>query len=91
MGDGVIRQRLAGELRKAAAARDMIAVSALRSAMAAIDNAGAVQQPSVPAGASSPHFAGAAAGLGAGEAERRSLSDSDAARIVRAEAADRRA
>ncbi|MBO0771199.1 MAG: hypothetical protein J2P35_07070 [Actinobacteria bacterium] len=92
MGDGEIRLRLAGELRKAVAARDLIAVSALRSALAAIDNAGAVPlSPGPAAGTSSPHVAGAAAGLGAGEAERRRLSDSDAAEIVRAEAADRRA
>ncbi|MBO0816776.1 MAG: hypothetical protein J2P30_16755, partial [Actinobacteria bacterium] len=69
MGDGEIRLRLAGELRKAVAARDLIAVSALRSALAAIDNAGAVPlSPGPAAGTSSPHVAGAAAGLGAGEA-----------------------
>jgi len=59
--------------------------------LAAIDNAQAVPPWPAAAGASSPHVAGTAAGLGAGEAERRSLSEAEAERIVRAEVAERHA
>jgi uncharacterized protein len=89
--DSEIRPRLEQALREALRARDTVAVSAVRSALAALDNAQAV--PAVPAtGASdSPHFAGAAAGLGAGEAERRRLGEAEARDIVRAEVAEREA
>jgi len=88
----VVRQRLERALRDGLRARDTVAVSALRSALAEIDNAGAVPvDPSRAAGTSSPHFAGAAAGLGAGEAGRRGLSAGEAEQIVRAEIAERRA
>ena len=86
------RQRLQLALHEALRARDTAATSALRSALAAIDNAGAVPAAPAPAaGAGGPHFAGAAAGLGAGEAERRSLTEAEAEQIVRAEAAERQA
>jgi len=91
MGDGVVRERLQLALREALRTRDTIAASALRSALAAIDNAQAVPPGPAAAGASSPHVAGTAVGLGAGEAERRSLSETEAERIVRAEVAERRA
>jgi len=90
--DSAIRPRLEQALREALRARDTGAVSALRSALAALDNAQAVPAAPAPvAGASSPHFAGAAAGLGAGEAERRRLSEAQARDIVRAEVAERQA
>jgi hypothetical protein len=44
-----------------------------------------------PGASGSIHFAGAAAGLGAAEAERRHLTEADVAAIVRAEAAEREA
>lgn len=67
-------------------------MSALRSAMSAISNAEAVEPgPGHPAGTGSAHFAGAVAGLGAGEAERRRLTEADVATIVRQEAAEREA
>ena len=70
----------------------MIAMSALRSAMSAINNAGAIFVESGSAAeTSSPHFAGAAAGLGMGEAERRGLSEDQVEEIVRAEIAEREA
>ena len=47
--------------------------------------------PAPPAGTGGPHFAGAVAGLGAGEAERRSLTEAEAEQIVRAEVAERQA
>jgi hypothetical protein len=65
-----IRDRLHQALRDALWARDKIAASALRSALAALDNAGAVPPGTVPAAASGPHFAGALTGLGAGEVPR---------------------
>jgi uncharacterized protein len=68
-------------------ARDQVAVAALRSAVAAIDNAQAVEGPSVPS--SGGPIAGAVTGLGAGEAPRRELSEDDIVAIVRAEVADR--
>jgi uncharacterized protein len=85
-----IQARLRSALADAIRTRDAAAVAALRSALGAIANAEAV--PPDPAGApvaSSPHVAGAAAGLGAAEAERRRLTEADVEQIVRAEAAER--
>jgi uncharacterized protein YqeY len=89
---GAVRERLQLALRGALRARDTTAVSALRSALAAIGNAEAVPPgPEPAAGMGSPHVAGAAAGVGAAEADRRRLSDGEAEQIVRAEAAERQA
>ena len=90
MQDSAIRPRLERALREALRARDTVAGSAVRSALAALDNAQAVPA-APPASTGSPHFAGAAAGLGAGEAERRRLSEAEARGIVRAEVAERQA
>jgi len=89
VGNAAIRDRLQTALRAALRARDKTAASALRSALAAIDNASAVPAEPAPGVASGPHFAGAAAGLGAGEAPRRGLTAGEAERIVRAEIAER--
>jgi len=87
-----VRERLRQALGEALKARDSIAVSALRSALGAIDNASAVPASPAPvAGASSPHFAGTAAGLGAAETERRGLTEDEARAIVRAEVTERQA
>jgi uncharacterized protein len=90
-----IRSRLHRALTEAMKARDAGAVSALRSALSAIGNAEAVDPgaagPGRPGASGSVHFAGAVAGLGAGEAERRHLTEADVAAIVRAEAAEREA
>jgi uncharacterized protein len=87
-----LRQRLELALREALRARDRTARSALRSALSAIDNASAVPAGPPPAApASGPHFAGAVAGLGAGETKRRSLSEAEIEHLVRAEAAERQA
>ena len=68
----------------------MVAASALRSALGAIGNAEAVRPGPEPAtAAGSEHFAGAVAGLGAGEAERRGLGEAEVAGIVRTEIAER--
>ena len=90
MEDGAVRPRLQSALGAALKGRDMIAASALRSALAAIDNASAVPAgPEPAAGTGSPHFAGTIAGLGAAEAERRYLSQADMEEIVRTEVAER--
>jgi uncharacterized protein len=92
MGTTKVRDQLQRALGDALRARDMVAASALRSALGAIDNASAVPVGSTPAAsASSPHVAGAAAGLGATETERRGLSDEEASAIVQAEVTERRA
>ena len=92
MADTGTRQRLQLALGEALRARDKVATSALRSALAAIDNASAVPAAPAPAaGTGGPHFAGTVAGLGAGEAERRRLTEAEAEQIVRAEVAERQA
>jgi uncharacterized protein YqeY len=70
-------------------ARDSAALAALRSTVAAIANAEAVE--ATPTGhASAGPFAGAVDGLGAGEAPRRELTDTDVRMVVAREIADRR-
>jgi uncharacterized protein YqeY len=87
--DGV-RARLQHALGAALRARDPVAASALRSALGALGNAEAVPSPQTPASSvGSPFIAGAAAGLGVGEAPRRRLSESEAAAILRTEIAER--
>jgi uncharacterized protein YqeY len=82
-------------------ARDQQTVAALRSALAAIDNAEAVEvtgHPLGPAGAGggagvpegAAAVAGAVLGLGAGEVERRSLTAGEMDAIVQREVAERR-
>jgi len=88
VGNEAIRDRLHHALRDAMRARDSVAASALRSALAALDNAGAVPPAPAPAAASGPHFAGAVADLGAGEVPRRGLAAGEGEQIVRAEIAE---
>jgi uncharacterized protein YqeY len=98
-GDDNLHERLRRALPAAMKARDRPAVTALRSALAAIDNAGAVDpaqapsasgdQGSASAGAVHSEFAGTVAGIGATEVERRRLSQAQMEEIVRAEIADR--
>ncbi len=85
-----IRGRLADALPQALRERDAIAVAAIRSAIAAIENAAAVE-PTQAAGTGSEYLAGSVAGLGAAEAPRRELSEPDLFAIVLAEATDREA
>jgi len=88
--DDLVRERLAASLRQALRDRDLVATSALRSALAAIGNAEAVPPDHVPAaGIGGGPIAGALAGIGAGEAARRSLSGADVAGIVRSEITER--
>jgi len=73
-------------LTAALKARDPAAVAALRSALAAIENAGAVDPTHVPVASSGP-IAGAVEGLGASEVERRPV---DVRAVVEAEVEQRR-
>ena len=83
-----IRTRLTAALRSAMKARDKDAVSVLRSTLAALDNAQAVEAD--VAVVEGEHFAGTAGGLGAGEVPRAALEDAQARAIVAAEAQERR-
>jgi uncharacterized protein len=93
-----LHERLSRALPIAMKARDRVAVAALRSALAAIANAEAVDPPQPPPPAQQPDhggsgggpaFAGAVAGLGATEVERRRLSGVQVEEVVRAEVAER--
>ncbi len=84
-----LRQRLRDALPAAVKARDRIAVAALRSTLAAIDNAEAVDRsPSVDERLGIDRIP---RGLGAAEAPRRILTEAQVADIVRAELAEREA
>ena len=76
-----LRQRLSSALRD----QDRPAVSALRSALAALDNAEAVQPAAGLRPEASEYIAGGVAGLGAAEVERRVLDAESQGRIVKAE------
>jgi uncharacterized protein YqeY len=85
-----MRASLRGDLSAALKARDRVAISALRSALAAIDNAEAVPVEHTPSSTTgNKHVAGAAAGLGAAEAERRHLTEADLRSIVGDEVRER--
>ena len=71
-------------------ARDPVAVAALRSAIAAIDNAEAADvMLAPPSRTSSGHVVGGVPGLGSAEVRRRDLSDADVRAIVSAEVHER--
>ncbi|MDX6234373.1 MAG: uncharacterized protein QOH68_3478 [Nocardioidaceae bacterium] len=83
----VLRDRLTAAMR----ARDRQTAGAMRSVLAALENAEAL--PVTGRGsiaATSAHIAGAAAGLGAAEAPRRVLSADDERALVEREAAELR-
>jgi len=86
-----VQDRLQRALRAALKARDPAAVSALRSALAAISNAEALPPPAATARRGSQYVAGSVEGLGAAEASRRVLSENETAAIVSTEIAERRA
>ena len=85
-----VRAGLQAALTDALRRRDKVAASALRSGLSALANAEAIS-PVPLAGTSSPHIAGAAAGLGAAEAPRRTLSPAEAEQVIAAEISERRA
>ena len=84
-----LRRRMRAALTVAMKARDRAAVSALRSALAAVENAEAVNRG---AGADERlAIEQIPVGLGAAEVERRVLTEAEQRRIVRAEQAEREA
>ena len=82
-GPQALRDALRRDLASAMKTREPDAVSALRTAIAAIDNAEAVPAPDESTATTSGHIAGARAGLGAAEAARRNLSDGQQQAILR--------
>jgi hypothetical protein len=90
---GSLRAQLRRDLQAAMKDRRRDETTALRGLLAAIDNAEAVGDPlspTPPAQASSAHIAGAVAGIGAAEVERRRLSAAELERLMEAELSDRR-
>jgi hypothetical protein len=84
-----LRERLRDALGVAIKARDKVAMAVLRSALAAIDNAEAVERP---AGADRQSALGLIPiGAGAAEAARRELTPQQIEQIVRAELTQREA
>ena len=86
--------RLRAALTAALGSGDRVAAAAVRSALSAVGNAEAIDPAAAggPAGtatAPSEHFAGARAGLGAGEVPRKRLSAAEITQIVLAEIAER--
>jgi uncharacterized protein YqeY len=79
-----LRERLRAALPAAIHNRDAAAVAALRSALAAIENAAAVPAPG------RTEFGLPAVGLGVTEVARRVQDDAEVERIVRTEITDRR-
>lgn len=85
-----MRASLRDDLTAALKARDRIAVTALRSALAAIENAEALPgEHPLDTTTENEYFGGASIGLGAAEAERRQLTDADLRSIVENEVQER--
>jgi uncharacterized protein len=82
--------RLQAALRVALKQRDAAAVSALRSALAAIGNAEALPAPATHRGGDQ-YVAGSIGGLGSAEVSRRVLTEAEIAGIMTTEIAERRA
>jgi uncharacterized protein len=80
-----LRTRLRRRLSSALRDQDRPAVSALRSALAALDNAEAVEPAEGFRPEASEYIAGGVAGLGAAEVERRVLDAESQGWIVKAE------
>lgn len=85
-----MRAELRRDLTAAMKARDAVTVAALRAALAALDDAGAVPVPTAGGDGSpatgSAHVAGSAVGLGAAEVPRRVLSAPEVVEVVQAQA-----
>jgi uncharacterized protein YqeY len=87
-----MRDRLRRALPEAMKARDSVAVAALRTALAAIDNAETVASGKpAPPSVGNRYLAGTVDGLRDGEVERRSLTDAEMEEIVRVEIVERQA
>ncbi|WP_326794091.1 GatB/YqeY domain-containing protein [Streptomyces sp. NBC_01808] len=86
-----LRFLMRADLRAAMKARRREVVSALRTALAAIDNAEAVEAPAAEAEQGSGYVAGARAGVGSAEAARRVLSAGEVRALLRVQITERRA
>ena len=84
-----MRSRLRSDLSVAIKARDGVAITALRDALAVIENAEAVQVLAGPQVTGSRYVAGAAFGHGA-EVERRKLTGADERELVQSQVDQRR-
>jgi uncharacterized protein YqeY len=85
-----MRTSLRRDLTAALKTRDRVAITALRSALAAIENAEALSiEHTSDRAAEHGHIAGAATGVGAAEAERRHLTEVDLHAIVEQEVHER--
>lgn len=78
------------DLRDALKRRDPVRVAALRSLLGRLDNAAAQPVEAAALPATSVHVAGATAGLGSSEVERRELGDDEVDALLAAEIASRR-
>jgi uncharacterized protein len=79
-----IRTAMRRDLVVALKARDTSTVTALRTAIAAVDNAEAVDTSAMPATTQDGPVAGATAGLGSSEVARRVLTAADRQSVVHA-------
>ena len=85
-----MRERLRRDLTVALKTRDSVEVAALRSALAAIDNAEAPDPVSVSLIATrNEYVAGGVAGVGAAEGRRRVLTQAETTKLIRDEIAER--
>lgn len=84
-----MRTRLRHDLTAAIKARDLAAVAALRSVLAAIENAEATEVIRAPRPTASEYIAASTVGLGAAEVERRVLSHSEVHALVHAQVDER--
>jgi hypothetical protein len=87
-GAQALRAALRAGLTTALKARDPDALAALRTALAAIDNAEAVQAPDTGPPTASPHIAGARSGPGSTEVARQRLPLGELHNILRDQIAE---
>jgi hypothetical protein len=80
--EAALRARLRRALTNAMKQRDPTAVTALRTALSAIDNAEAVARPEPPSEDGSGAIAGPAHGVGRSEALRRNLTEGEILDVV---------
>lgn len=83
-----LRERMRTDLKTAMKARDAMVVSALRTTLAALDNAEAVDASDGPAIGDGP-IAGAQAGVGSTEVPRRELAMSEVRAVLDVQVAER--
>jgi uncharacterized protein YqeY len=87
--DTSLRPQLRHALKTAMRSRDTAAVTALRSALAAIDNAEAISSDAPATHIGDGPIAGAVNGLGGSEAARRELTEPEIIELVAAQARER--